>query len=617
MKIRLSLFALLVFALTACSLAADVTPPPGYRAPTPAPTQPPLSGPFYPAAPPNPARGAALFVENCAPCHGTTGLGDGPRSQTLNDQNISVPALGISEFSRSATPARWYSMVTQGNLKRFMPPFTSLSDAQRWDVVAYAFSLTNPPEAIAAGKALYQAYCAECHDQNIRFDDQARMAELSALQIDQITSQGKGQMPAFADKLSQDERWQLASYLRSLTWSTDTAIAETPAPVETLEASAPLSSTIPLSVTVTGKVTNRSGAQPPSDLLVTLYTFDHVDTTPRLVVALTVTADAQGSFSFENVELKPGYILGASTEYQNALYGSNILSSETISSSVVNLPIEIYDSVADPTVLVVDRMHIIFSFDQAGSVSVMEIYAISNPSETTVAAAGSGLPVVTFPVPEGATNLAVEGEEIGGRFILVPGGVADTQPVYPGSGAYQVAISFSMLYSDQLNFTQPVELNTAAATVLIPDGHVTLKGNQFSDGGLFEGTNYRRYDASALAAGKQIAITLEGKPGAALAADAAAPNTQQTLVTGLVVLGLTLIAVGLWLFRRTRSRAAAETDEDEEEVDVEEEAGEEMDADTLMDAIIALDDQFRAGQIPADVYRSRRAELKEQLRRVM
>jgi hypothetical protein len=44
-----------------------------------------------------------------------------------------------------------------------------------------------------------------------------------------------------------------------------------------------------------------------------------------------------------------------------------------------------------------------------------------------------------------------------------------------------------------------------------------------------------------------------------------------------------------------------------------EEPGDE-DADALMDAIIALDDQFRAGNISEEAYRQRRAELKARLK---
>ena len=40
------------------------------------------------------------------------------------------------------------------------------------------------------------------------------------------------------------------------------------------------------------------------------------------------------------------------------------------------------------------------------------------------------------------------------------------------------------------------------------------------------------------------------------------------------------------------------------------------DEETLMDAIIALDDQYHAGNLPEDAYLERRAVLKEKLRKI-
>ena len=157
------LFLAATLLLTACefSLAADITPPPGSEvrsAVTPQPAQ--LSGPLYPMVPPNPKAGADIYAEKCAPCHGETGLGDGPRAAQLANP---VSALGSVELARRSTPARWYTMVTQGNLEKFMPPFNSLSDRQRWDVVAYAFTLSITPGTVELGKELYQANCQGCH----------------------------------------------------------------------------------------------------------------------------------------------------------------------------------------------------------------------------------------------------------------------------------------------------------------------------------------------------------------------------------------------------------------------------------------------------------------------
>ena len=122
MKLRHTiLLAIIAVFLAACNftLAEDVTPPPDYVPPTPIPTM----GPLYPASAPDVANGQAIYVEKCAPCHGDTGLGDGPQGQQLP---ITVAPIGLASTAQKALPSAWYTMVTQGNLDRFMPPFASL-----------------------------------------------------------------------------------------------------------------------------------------------------------------------------------------------------------------------------------------------------------------------------------------------------------------------------------------------------------------------------------------------------------------------------------------------------------------------------------------------------------
>ena len=75
-------------------------------------------------------------------------------------------------------------------------------------------------------------------------------------------------------------------------------------------------------------------------------------------------------------------------------------------------------------------------------------------------------------------------------------------------------------------------------------------------------------------------------------------------------LALLLILAGVWLFIRDRKRKdVEEVDEEEEEV------GEFEDPESLMDAIIALDDLHRAGKLSDEAYQQRRNELKEALKR--
>ncbi|MFN2119923.1 MAG: cytochrome c, partial [Anaerolineales bacterium] len=281
MKIRLGLVSVLLLAgvvLAGCNftLAADITPPPDYVPPTPMPTL----GPLYPASAPDLADGAAIFAEKCLPCHGSTGLGDGPQSMQLP---VSVPGLGLPETARAASPADWFKTVTQGNMDRFMPPFGgSLTEQQRWDVVAYALSLHTTPDDISRGKALVQSDCPDCP---AALDDQEKMAALSENDLISMIRNGTGQIPAFGKDYSDEEAYGAAEYLRSLTFSgtAQLAAAATPAagtaPAGTAEATA----SSPTSVAATGapevgQVTGSvelptSGAA--TGLTVTLHGYDH------------------------------------------------------------------------------------------------------------------------------------------------------------------------------------------------------------------------------------------------------------------------------------------------------------------------------------------------------
>src|SRR5512144_1845979 len=212
MKLRIPLLlTAATILLSACnfSLAEDVTPPPGYVSPTPAPTL----GPLYPAQAPSTQNGALIFAEKCAPCHGTTGMGDGQKGIQLG---VTVPAFGLPEIARPASPAQWYTTVTRGNMERFMPPFASLSNQERWDVVAYAMTLHTSEEQIAKGKQLFEVNCTNCSTDF--FKDQAKMAALSEVELARIVKQGNDKLPAFGAKLSDDDVWAVTAYLRSLSF---------------------------------------------------------------------------------------------------------------------------------------------------------------------------------------------------------------------------------------------------------------------------------------------------------------------------------------------------------------------------------------------------------------
>ena len=86
---------------------------------------------------------------------------------------------------------------------------------------------------------------------------------------------------------------------------------------------------------------------------------------------------------------------------------------------------------------------------------------------------------------------------------------------------------------------------------------------------------------------------------------------------GLAALGLVLIGAGIWLYLRSQR------DYDEDDfIDGDDEKTTSVndipdDPEALMDAIIALDDLYQAGELPEEAYRKRRGVLKEGLREML
>ena len=160
--------------------------------------------------------------------------------------------------------------------------------------------------------------------------------------------------------------------------------------------------------------------------------------------------------------------------------------------------------------------------------------------------------------------------------------------------------------------SQPFSMPVSSLTVFVPQG-VRLRGEQLTDAGTqtIQSQTYEMYQTNNLVSGSSLSLTLSGKPG---------PSTgftldRQTLVLiGIGVVGILLISLGIFLYLRDRKRFNKKIEIVEAPVEVDA-LGE--DRDTIMDAMIALDDQFKAGELPKEAYKKRRMELKERLKGVI
>jgi mono/diheme cytochrome c family protein len=169
----------------------------------------------YPARLPSAALGQPIYEGNCAQCHGPDGQGVVPGARNFADL----------DYVRGESPAFFYTAVTEGRGE--MPAFQDrLTSDQRWDVVFYVWRFSTSTEALALGQSLYDTNCAACHGADgtgavlgaADFTDVRLVDDRAPRDFYLTVTQGKGSMPAWQSRLSQDERWSVINYLRTFSY---------------------------------------------------------------------------------------------------------------------------------------------------------------------------------------------------------------------------------------------------------------------------------------------------------------------------------------------------------------------------------------------------------------
>ncbi|MBL6613642.1 MAG: FTR1 family protein [Reyranella sp.] len=109
--------------------------------------------PLAPTAPPDLARGAALYSQNCVSCHGATGDGHGPGSIGLNP-----PPIAFTDQTRARQRSLFglYQVITQGLDGTAMASFDSLSDEDRWALAFYVGGFAYPAADAEQGERLWR-----------------------------------------------------------------------------------------------------------------------------------------------------------------------------------------------------------------------------------------------------------------------------------------------------------------------------------------------------------------------------------------------------------------------------------------------------------------------------
>lgn len=108
--------------------------------------------PLSPSAPPDVTRGAALYAQNCASCHGASGNGQGPAATGMDP-----PPIDFTDRARARERSLFglFQVIEQGLESTAMGSFAHLSADDRWALAFYVGRFAYPEGLVARGQEVW------------------------------------------------------------------------------------------------------------------------------------------------------------------------------------------------------------------------------------------------------------------------------------------------------------------------------------------------------------------------------------------------------------------------------------------------------------------------------
>jgi high-affinity iron transporter len=113
--------------------------------------------PLAPISPPDLGKGAALYKDNCAGCHGMNGEGMGPDAAKLHPRPI---AFADAARARQRSAFGLYQVISQGLDGTPMRSFSELAAQDRWALAFYAGRFAFSEERAREGERLWKTDAA-------------------------------------------------------------------------------------------------------------------------------------------------------------------------------------------------------------------------------------------------------------------------------------------------------------------------------------------------------------------------------------------------------------------------------------------------------------------------
>jgi len=282
---------------------------------------------------------------------------------------------------------------------------------------------------------------------------------------------------------------------------------------------------------IEGSVVHGGTGQPLAGATVTLDRFEGM----TAAQSQTAETDSQGRFRFEKLPLGDKLIYVVRVAYAGVEYPSDMLTL-TADEASQSINLKVFETSEDGSGVSVERAHLIVREGDAGF-EISEMVVISNSGAATYVgkAAGNG-PATTldFYLPQGYSDLAIDGGELGGRFVATPQGFADTQPVRPGVGVDQIVFSYRLpAQSSAWTLEYRLAYPAKALNILVAAGWVASGDGVTYVGAMGGEAAFLNYQVEGVSPNTPVRLTFApgeaSAGGAAGAAKTGAPSSQATL----------------------------------------------------------------------------------------
>ena len=542
--------------------------------------------------------GSKLYDQYCASCHEVSA-----QAQPTTEQPVGVIS---AEWIKQTTPADMFSMITSGVPEKGMSAFDQLSTSDRWDLVSYLLLKDFTVEDQRSGKLAYQNLCTSCHGEAGQGDgtqafskkltlqdwqNQPLMVNDSNLDLFTTIRSGSGHGTGmFAVMLDESQIWSLVNIVRML--SVQEQMNFDPLVQATNDEQSAVGNTTQNEgfFILEGKVINASGGTVNTDNDVKLYVLYNGQTLKELSTPLI----ADSSFRFYLVPYNPAWSYVASFSSKGIVFRSDVLKGEdTASAKTASLSIRVFDANSDSTILTGERMHVLLNFAKEDSVHVVENILIANPSSFVAVPENTTIPLLTFIIAANAQGLKFSDPSNENYLKLIQGGLGDWQPIFPGN-VHQVMFEYDLPFDGNDLFSFKVPVRTRSIMVMIEDssGEVTCNGLQHIGEKADPSGGFDILSGSNVNTGGQFSIRCYNKKDIY-------PEIIGSAVFLFVLAIVTIIVIDSRRQHKNSLQSAVKNNK-----------GTQV---TLLDAIIALDDQYKAGEISAEAYQTKREELLKKL----